>query len=636
MTLYAHQAAMWLEREAEGVFLLAAKTGMGKTRAAIWPAIAASHSVLAVYPTNALVRDQTRAIRDMFLQDGLRVAVQLPDTDMAEVAAAEHCLVPLDAEALDLWQEHYSIRSRSEVLERLLSGDKRSRIVLTNPDILYLILEIGYRAKALAELGHYSTLVLDEFHLYTGVELANALFMLHLAEKLGFFKRRVLLSATMSPSVTDLLDRLFQIRTIGTDTPVTARQVGVRTCNHEIELQIVPGGHDKVATICDLVANRPRDATQAATGKTGMPYIPVTIILNSVINAIWLRDELVRRATYASDEILEIRGLSNRAIRQIRRQRIVIGTSSITVGVDFDASLLIFEASDNAEFLQRLGRLGRHRPGEAVFVCDLFTAKRFESLDDKTVSREELEATAKEIFPPRAVYDSFPATRWGLLAVMAMVDNIEQRVKSGPPHGADTDITAWLAGCLGDFVEKLGAHDEYRRAQRLRGRDWYRAYVGRSFFRSSVPSLEVIDYREVGRRGGDRWLGTYDADLKTVLERARGLDYDPDAARWVVKGYGTFRSVHLSDARIEVPEVDLLDNERVKNWQFVLQDGSRYPLSDFFGANHVYGVVPRALKPMIDWRLPCFECGEYLVGFDGTALLLQSVYESAAPSFPSA
>ena len=39
---------------------------------------------------------------------------------------------------------------------------------------------------------------------------------------------------------------------------------------------------------------------------------------------------------------------------------LVFGTSTIDVGVDFKINLLIFESSDAGNFIQRLGRLGRH------------------------------------------------------------------------------------------------------------------------------------------------------------------------------------------------------------------------------------------------------------------------------------
>ncbi|MGI6604029.1 MAG: hypothetical protein ACOX2S_02950 [bacterium] len=44
------------------------------------------------------------------------------------------------------------------------------------------------------------------------------------------------------------------------------------------------------------------------------------------------------------------------------------------VGVDFCCDILIFEASEAASFLQRFGRVGRHRPGRAYI---LVPAERF-------------------------------------------------------------------------------------------------------------------------------------------------------------------------------------------------------------------------------------------------------------------
>ncbi|MDR9403986.1 MAG: type I-D CRISPR-associated helicase Cas3', partial [Halothece sp. Uz-M2-17] len=56
---------------------------------------------------------------------------------------------------------------------------------------------------------------------------------------------------------------------------------------------------------------------------------------------------------------------------------LVFGTSTIDIGVDFKINFLIFESSDAGNFIQRLGRLGRHdnfqRNGETISF-DQFTA----------------------------------------------------------------------------------------------------------------------------------------------------------------------------------------------------------------------------------------------------------------------
>jgi CRISPR-associated endonuclease/helicase Cas3 len=39
---------------------------------------------------------------------------------------------------------------------------------------------------------------------------------------------------------------------------------------------------------------------------------------------------------------------------------LLVGTSTVDIGVDFRINLLIFEATDAGTFIQRFGRLGRH------------------------------------------------------------------------------------------------------------------------------------------------------------------------------------------------------------------------------------------------------------------------------------
>jgi CRISPR-associated endonuclease/helicase Cas3 len=95
-----------------------------------------------------------------------------------------------------------------EELERTFSSRK---LVLVNPDILFLIFALRYgraSSEAIQHLQAYTTVVFDEFHLYSGVELAHALFMIHLALQMRTFKRIVLLSATPSVELEPYLKAL--------------------------------------------------------------------------------------------------------------------------------------------------------------------------------------------------------------------------------------------------------------------------------------------------------------------------------------------------------------------------------------------------------------------------------------------
>jgi len=42
--------------------------------------------------------------------------------------------------------------------------------------------------------------------------------------------------------------------------------------------------------------------------------------------------------------------------------------------------------------------------------------------------------------------------------------------------------------------------------------------------------------------------------------------------------------------------------------------------------DHIFVIVPKILEDELDWRLPVFECGRYLIAFDGAALLLNEIF----------
>ena len=58
------------------------------------------------------------------------------------------------------------------------------------------------------------------------------------------------------------------------------------------------------------------------------------------------------------------------------------------------------------------------------------------------------------------------------------------------------------------------------------------------------------------------------------------------------------------------------------------QDGESTPVSDLMAREpHIFTVVPKAdVESLIDWRLPVFEAGTYLLAFDGAALLLLELW----------
>jgi len=242
--LYPHQVAMWEEWDKHSTMLLAAKTGTGKTRAAMLPVLKRRRWAVAAYPTNELLRDQVRAVTKFAAEEGIKTLIWTPESwtasDRAErYGQADHILVPVDGSLLDQWQEVMRCKNRGETLRRLLDPDK-PKIVFTNPDILFLILGLRYHAEPFEALRRYETLIMDEFHLYQGVELAHALVMVALSRDFGIFPRLVLLSATPHPEVSALLEQAISPKVIDSQAFVASESTSTQPV--ETPNQIPPTG----------------------------------------------------------------------------------------------------------------------------------------------------------------------------------------------------------------------------------------------------------------------------------------------------------------------------------------------------------------------------------------------------------
>ncbi|NJO52908.1 MAG: type I-D CRISPR-associated helicase Cas3', partial [Leptolyngbyaceae cyanobacterium RM2_2_4] len=107
---------------------------------------------------------------------------------------------------------------------------------------------------------------------------------------------------------------------------------------------------------------------------------------------------------------------------------LVIGTSAVDVGVDFKIHLLIFESSDSATVIQRLGRLGRH-PGfnhyRAIALlpehAPWILAQLEQDLPDQvTVDRQTLRDVVIKAFDQPKEYDDY-RKEWGALQAQGML-----------------------------------------------------------------------------------------------------------------------------------------------------------------------------------------------------------------------
>lgn len=645
--LYHHQALVLDEWDQHQTFYVETKTGTGKTTAAMLPLLKGRTSAVAVYPTNELLRDQISSIQRLAEEEGLQVCVQTPDDDTG-YACADLTLVPVDGDLLAQWCKKRNWQTKGKALQELLARDKPFKIILTNPDVLFLIFALRYRSEPLAAVLQYHALVVDEFHLYTGVELAHALLMADFGRRLGAFDKILLLSATPDPETRIYLDRLLQPRRVTLAERMQHPVAGRRTAVDRVHLVPVLVGRDVVDTAFEQIEARAGLIRKSRTSRPESRYLPALVVVNSVVDAIRLEDRLVSEGVFERGELAVIRGLSSRWVREMEGKHLAIGTSAVEVGIDFNCDLLIFEASEAASFLQRFGRVGRHGEGTAVILCPASVKEGLDGLGGE-IDRGEFEEKVHAWYSQRAAYAWFATTYGGLVTTRALVEGILIKIREDVR--ADPSEVAASAGILNEhwrgYARCLGADEalieqvqmHFAKMDRRPGFKWLRAYSDLNTFRTSLPSEWVHDFAEEERRG-ERGLAEYRVDIAALLRRAEGLRFNEKMwnthvspskqGMLTVRGYGRWRRVAV------LPTCDFVCDGTIERTDFsadielhLVQDGNAHltPVSHVMSLQpHVFVLLPKRLRSELDWRIPVFDCGDRLIAFDGAALLANEIH----------
>ncbi|MGK7929791.1 MAG: type I-D CRISPR-associated helicase Cas3' [Spirulina sp.] len=362
--LSLHQAQTYAETvlgDAEIIFNTSA-TGDGKSLAAYLPGLLEpKYRILALYPTIELIDDQETQLNKNLPWFKTASHKKIDSLYGAELA------------------RRASKRSKGRKFNALVRSFKQKHFNLTNPDIAHYATHDRYKNLAFnpgllrIALASYPHLYLcDEFHIF-GVHqetaILNSLILIRNTRSQKSPLKVIFTSATPNPNFIDRLKRVgFRVRSVEgsyqhgeiTEHPQTI--AGYRQINQKVELEFVElKDTDSLAWLSDKIETI-RSLLRSEKQGRGL------IILNSVA--------VVNRVVSQLQELLgnevEVREISGRIDRQERiktreelakseKPVLIIATSAVDVGVDFDIHLLIFEASNSATFVQRLGRLGRHR-----------------------------------------------------------------------------------------------------------------------------------------------------------------------------------------------------------------------------------------------------------------------------------
>lgn len=364
------------------VILNSAMTGDGKSLAAYLKSLLEYYCAIALYPTNELARDQEIQINSYI------------ETFQPEHSPRINRLSSLE---LEIYAETEGLKKAGAIATR--TG--QSEILVTNPDIFHYIYRGAYvlkddnRDKMWNRIDrNFDLFIFDEFHVFGEPQIAsviNTMLLIRYTSGLnrqsGDRKKFLFLSATPNTQLIERLEkagfRCYSIDPIEQnkyqfpETLALQQQLKAenwREVAREIKLNFVPLESAAKASETWLRENSNLILAhfQQHQGSKG------AIILNSIA--------AVKRLIPFFQELLqpygltvgENTGLSGKGEKDRSLSAdLVLGTSTIDIGVDFKINFLIFESSDAGNFIQRLGRLGRHdgyQKNDAQIKFDGFTA----------------------------------------------------------------------------------------------------------------------------------------------------------------------------------------------------------------------------------------------------------------------
>lgn len=349
--LYGHQLAA-LQRFADRQNICLA-TGTSSGKSMVFYTAAIEHliknpksKVLILYPLKALGREQEGRIKEAFAAAGVDFVVGRLDGQ-----------VPT--------------HSRVGIV-------KKSNVLIATPDIIHAWFLSSISEPALSGfLAQLGLIIVDEVHNYSGVFGSNAAFLYRrlecLAELLGGKCRYIAASATIAnPNLH--LRKLFGIefQLVGPEEDTSPRN------NVEVVLATPPSASDLLSNITELL--------RFIAAQDEQRFIAFVDSRKQVeyLTAIIRRGDGDREAeAFRQDHLDAMHVLPFRAGYELEdRNKIqdrlstgsmrgVVSTSALELGIDIphlDTGVLVGVPPSLTSLLQRIGRIGRHKPGTVLVI----------------------------------------------------------------------------------------------------------------------------------------------------------------------------------------------------------------------------------------------------------------------------
>ncbi|WP_218082405.1 type I-D CRISPR-associated helicase Cas3' [Anthocerotibacter panamensis] len=342
------------------VVINTAMTGDGKSLTIVLETFFSEsyYCVLAMYPTNELARDQESQMKEY-------IATFKP--------TGEPRVSRLSGPELEVYAENEGLPKYAA----LNTQSQQHEILLSNPDIFHYLHQGAYLRKGDSPdllWGRidkdFNLFVFDEFHVFSAPQIVGVINTLLLIRNTNRNKKFLFLSATPDQQLINLLEKAgFRVKVINPhdkgkyqfpENIVTQqeleeqhwRQVARKIDLHFVSLQLQAKALEEWLRAEGAMI---RDQFVQFPGTKG------AIILNSIAAVKRLLPYFQELLAPLGLTVSENTGLSSKSVKEKSLEAdLVLGTSTIDIGVDFKINLLLFESADAGSFIQRLGRLGRH------------------------------------------------------------------------------------------------------------------------------------------------------------------------------------------------------------------------------------------------------------------------------------
>jgi CRISPR-associated endonuclease/helicase Cas3 len=510
------------------VVINTAMTGDGKSLAAYLPALVHDEPLLGMYPTNELARDQQES---------------LPKTKADWKC---HIMGParITAAVLDKLVRENKVRSKGLGIDLVTDNNE---IILTNPDIFHYLAQFFYTKYGETPdmrfmrriVNNFEFFVFDEFHIFQAPQVVAVVNALLLIREFSQHKKRFLfLSATPDKLLVDYLEKAdFKVKVVNT----SARYHHTRESLNQNQWRPIIRESDIFfdALTPDYRIEQWIDEhiDEILQFFREQPVAKGAIIVNSVASAYRLKARLQPEFERIGRRTELNTGLSSDEIKKISREcDLLIGTSTVDVGVDFKINFLIFESRDAGTFLQRLGRLGRHDTDDNGRAFTTFRAyalvpryiedRLFKGKDkgnekepalltaDTEIDRETLANAIEHAYPPPACFPAYAHT-WGWVQSVRVYSQLHKYVVRDTYSQSLPNLRAhyWYTFNINigpkwqkynDFLEE--APQLVREAQSFRGDSpWQCGIIDKT--ESGKGLVKTYNLLSLAANGNLRWVG---------------------------------------------------------------------------------------------------------------------------------